>query len=216
MKIYYKDRDVVVCEKPYGVSSQLSNKENMISILENELGCTVFPIHRLDTTTTGLIVYALNKKSASLLSDCVAKGYLNKEYYAVVHGKLATQGRLIDFLYHDRIRNKSFVAKSERGGTKKAELEYLITDSVQLNGEELSLVRIKLFTGRTHQIRVQMANAGGPLFGDGKYGAKDNGKIRLHSAYISFPHPKSGELMEFSSIPSGEIWELFKISEQTT
>ena len=213
MKIYYQDKDIVVCEKPYGVASQLSDKENMVTMLENELDCTIFPVHRLDTTTTGLMVFALNKKSAASLSDTVAKGSLSKEYYAVVHSKIPIQGRLIDFLYHDRIRNKSFIAKSERKGTKMAELEYFSVDSVFHNGEELSFVRIKLYTGRTHQIRVQMANIGAPLFGDGKYGARDNGKIHLHSSYLSFPHPRSGEMMAFSSLPEGEIWELFKISE---
>ena len=172
MIIYYKDKDIAVCEKIYGVSSQINDKENMVSMLEKELNCTVYPVHRLDTTTTGLIVYALNKKSAARLSDTVARGELNKEYYAVAHGEIST-----------------------------------------VKGEMLSLVRIKLYTGRTHQIRVQMANMGSPLFGDGKYGAKDNGKIRLHSSYLSFPHPSSGRMLEFSSLPQGEIWDDFKISE---
>ena len=213
MNIYYKDKDIAVCEKIYGVSSQISDKENMVSMLEKELDCIVYPVHRLDTTTTGLIVYALNKKSAARLSDTVAKGELKKEYYAVVHGEISTQGRLNDMLYHDRIRNKSYVVDSERKGVKRAELEYFPLGISAIKGEMLSLVKIKLYTGRTHQIRVQMANMGSPLFGDGKYGAKDNGKIRLHSAYLSFPHPITGKTLEFSSLPQGEIWDDFKISE---
>ncbi len=213
MNIYYKDKDIAVCEKIYGVSSQISDKENMVSMLEKELDCTVYPVHRLDTTTTGLIVYALSKKSAARLSDTVAKGELKKEYYAVVHGEISTQGRLTNMLYHDRIRNKSYVVDSERKGVKRAELEYFPLGISAIKGEMLSLVKIKLYTGRTHQIRVQMANMGSPLFGDGKYGAKDNGKIRLHSAYLSFPHPITGKTLEFSSLPQGEIWDDFKISE---
>ena len=90
----------------------------MVELLSNELKCEVYPVHRLDTTTTGLMVFALNKISAARLSDSVAKGELLKEYYAIVHGKLQPQGELIDLLYHDRIRNKSFVVKTERKGAK--------------------------------------------------------------------------------------------------
>ncbi len=213
MKIIFRDKDIVVCEKDYGVSSQASDKENMVSMLEKELNCTVFPVHRLDTTTTGLMVYALNKKSAATLSNIVANGFLNKEYYAVVQGKLETQGRLIDNLYHDRIRNKSFVVAGERKGVKRAELEYFPLASVFYNGDELSLIKVKLYTGRTHQIRVQLANIRSPLYGDGKYGAKDNGKIRLHSSYLSFPHPTTEKTLEFASLPQGEIWDEFRIKE---
>ena len=211
--IVYKDKDVAVCNKPYGVASQLSDKENMIDILKSQLGSEVYPVHRLDTTTTGLIVYALNKKSAAFLSDQVARSILTKEYFAVAHGRMNDEGELDDFLYHDRIKNKSFVVKGERKGAKKASLSYSVKDRISLDGEELSLVRIRLKTGRTHQIRVQFANIGSPLYGDGKYGAKDNGKIKLHSCYISFLHPTSKKQIEFSSVPSGETWDEFKISE---
>ena len=89
----------------------------------------------------------------------------------------------------------------------------MVKDRITYDGEELSLVRIKLKTGRTHQIRVQLASIGSPLYGDGKYGAKDKGKIKLHSCYISFLHPTSKKQIEFSSAPSGEIWDEFKITE---
>jgi len=210
MKIYYQDKDIAVCEKPYGIPSQLSDKENMVTMLEGELGCSVFPVHRLDTTTTGLMVFALNKKSAASLSNTVATGSLDKEYYAVVHGNITTQGRMIDYLYHDRISNKSFVTKGERKGSKRAELEYFPIASTLIGDKMASLVRIKLYTGRTHQIRVQMANIGSPLFGDGKYGAKDNCRICLHSSRLSFPHPVSGKTLEFISMPQGDTWDAFK------
>lgn len=182
----------------------------MISLLSAELGAEVFPVHRLDTTTTGLMVFALNKVSAARLSDSVARGELEKEYYAIVHGKLQPQGELIDFLYHDRIRNKSFVVKTERKGTKRAQLLYEAVITVSLDNKELSLAKIKLITGRTHQIRVQFANIGAPLYGDGKYGAKDNGRIHLHSAMLSFKHPTKKEDMRFNSEPIGELWDILK------
>ena len=211
--IVYKDKDIAVCNKPYGVASQLSDKENMIDILKSQLGTEVYPVHRLDTTTTGLIVYALNKKSAAFLSDQVARSMLTKEYFAVAHGRMNDEGELNDLLYHDRIKNKSFVVKGERKGAKKASLSYLVKDRITYDGEELSLVRIKLKTGRTHQIRVQLASIGSPLYGDGKYGAKDKGEIKLHSCYISFLHPTSKKQIEFFSAPNGEIWDEFKITE---
>ena len=213
MKIYYKDKDVAVCEKPYGVSSQQSGGENMIELLANELKCELYPVHRLDTTTTGLMVFALNKTSAARLSDAVSKGELSKEYFAIVHGKLQPQGELIDLLYHDRIRNKSFVVKTERKGAKRAQLLYETLNTVSLDNKELSLVKIKLITGRTHQIRVQLANIGSPLYGDGKYGAKDNGRIHLHSASLSFMHPTKREVMSFTSVPEGELWSYLRVSE---
>lgn len=213
MKIYYIDSDIVVCEKPYGVSSQLSSGENMIELLSEELKKEAFPVHRLDTTTTGLMVFALNKVSAARLSDLVAKGELFKEYYAIVHGKLHPQGELNDLLYHDRIRNKSFVVKTERKGAKRAQLLYETLNTMCADGKELSLVKIKLITGRTHQIRVQFANIGAFLYGDGKYGAKDNGRIHLHSASLSFTHPIKKERMSFSSVPQGELWDLLKSHE---
>ena len=209
MEIYYMDKDIVVCEKPYGISSQVSERENMISMLMAELDTEIYPIHRLDLTTTGLIVYALNKKSAASLSDSVAKGLLHKEYYAVVHGKLPTQGELNDLLLHDKLKNKSFVVNGERKGVKRALLRYRTEVISDYDGKPLSLVRIELLTGRTHQIRVQMANIGSPLYGDGKYGAKDNDRMMLHSAYLSFPHPITKKNMEFTSLPEGKIWSFF-------
>ena len=211
--IIYKDKDIAVCNKPYGVASQQADKNNMIDMLKSALGTEVYPVHRLDTTTTGLIVYALNKESAADLSDLVASSRLTKEYYAIAHGKIEGQGELNDFLYHDRIKNKSFIVKGERKGARAASLSYFVKDVVNRDGEDLSLVRIRLRTGRTHQIRVQLANIGSPLYGDGKYGAKDNGKIKLHSCYISFTHPTTKKQMEFSLAPKGDLWDEFKITE---
>ena len=104
----------------------------MISLLSAELGAEVFPVHRLDTTTTGLMVFALNKVSAAKLSDTVSKGELSKEYYAIAHGELQPQGELNDLLYHDRIKNKSFVVGTERKGAKRAILTYKVALQVIL------------------------------------------------------------------------------------
>ena len=211
--IAYKDKDIVVCVKPYGVSSQENGKDNMISRLRENFSCDVYPIHRLDVTTTGLIVYALNKKSAAGLSESVANGELEKEYYAIVNGKCRDSAELTDILFHDKIKNKSFVVSGERKGAKRAQLSYRRLDSAETDEGILSLVKIKLYTGRTHQIRVQMANIKNPLYGDGKYGAKNNGIIHLHSASLSFKHPVTGKKLSFVSVPEGGMWSYFKITE---
>ena len=209
MNIYYQDKDIIVCDKPYGVSSQKSDKENMIDILSEMTKCDVYPIHRLDATTCGIMVYALNKDSASKLSTQVSDRLFKKEYLAIVHGKTPEYGEMNDFLYHDRIKNKSFVSKAKRAGTKDAKLEFQTLGSTFLENNELSLVKIILHTGRTHQIRVQFSSRSFFLYGDGKYGAHDNDKIALYSHSVEFFHPKTKEKLKFSSIPCGNVWELF-------
>lgn len=199
--IIYQDEDIVVCEKPYGVSSQRSDKENMVDILTEITGTTVYPVHRLDIQTTGLMVYAKNEKSAGALSTQIADRVFEKEYFCLCHGDISKNGEMIDFLYHDRIKNKSFVTKTKRNGAKEARLKFKLICKKQAGECELSLVHVKLFTGRTHQIRVQFASRGYPLLGDGKYGARDNEKIHLHSTRIAFLHPKTKKPQEFTSIP---------------
>lgn len=200
--IVYQDEDIVVCEKPYGVSSQKSDKENMVDILAEITGVEIYPVHRLDIQTTGLMVYAKNEKSAAALSLQIADKVFEKEYFCLCHGSISGEGEMIDFLYHDRIKNKSYVVKTKRKGAKEARLKFRVICKKQAGECELSLVHIKLFTGRTHQIRVQFSSRGYTLYGDGKYGACDNEKIHLHSTRVAFLHPKTKKPMEFSSIPA--------------
>lgn len=212
MIIYYEDNEIIVIEKPYGVSSQESNGESVISLLKKE-GKDVFPVNRLDTQTTGVMVYAKTQGAASALSLEIANGGFYKEYLCVCHGKAPGSGEMTDLLYHDRLKNKSFVVDKKRAGVKEAKLEFWTQSVTNFKNNELSLLKIRLLTGRTHQIRVQLSSKGHVLFGDGKYGAKDNDKIALHSHKIKFTHPKTKAKMEFSSLPSGEVWEVFGIKK---
>ncbi len=199
--IIYQDNEIVVCEKPYGVSSQLSGGENMVNMLKDVCGCEIYPVHRLDTQTTGLMVYAKNQKSAAALSAQVAEKSFQKQYLCLCHGEIENSGKMVDNLFHDRIKNKSFVVKTKRAGAKEAILNFTKISEIHKGECRLNLVKVRLHTGRTHQIRVQFSSRGNVLYGDGKYGARDNDKIALHSAYISFCHPKTKQKLEFESTP---------------
>lgn len=204
-EILYKDKNVVVCIKPSGVSSQTDGDEkNMQDFFEEKIYC----VHRLDREVSGVMVYALNQKAAAELSKQIQSGTFEKEYAAVVHGKpVGNEGIFEDILFKDSRKNKSFVVKRERKGTKKAKLSYKIISSK----DELTLVEIKLYTGRTHQIRVQFASRKMPLFADRKYGGKDSGNIALFSKKIKFNNIKTGEPMEFShSLPKEYPWDIFE------
>ena len=204
IKLHYEDKHLLVAEKPYGVCSQQSKGESLVSILEEQLLCKIYPVHRLDTQTTGLIVYAKTKECCAKLTKQIQGGVFKKEYLCICHGDILEKGEMKDFLYHDKMKNKSFVVDKKRMGTKEASLEYARIESK----DGLNLVKVKLHTGRTHQIRVQFASRGFVLYGDGKYGAKDNDKIALHSCHISFTHPETGKAISVVSQPQSEgIWE---------
>lgn len=196
MEILYKDKELAVCIKERGLLSQYDEKKpNMISALKETLGCEVYPIHRLDREVGGVMVYALTQKSAAALSAQAADRSLLKQYLALTHGVPdEKEGIMEDLLYFDKSKNKSFTVKKERRGVKKAILEYAVIES----GDDKALVRVKLHTGRTHQIRVQFASRKMPLIGDRRYGARDDSEfIHLWSEKIEFIHPVSGERMSF-------------------
>ena len=118
-----------------------------------------------------------------------------KEYVALVHGTPPEKGDWTDFLFKDSSKNKVFVVKKERRGVKKARLEF-----VRLSEGETSLVRSRLHTGRSHQIRVQFASRGFPLVGDRKYGGRDVAPApMLFSCKLTFPYGKG--TMEFEKLP---------------
>ena len=191
MDILYSDKDIAVILKPVGLDSEA---EVPAAIVE-ALGGQVFPIHRLDKNVGGVMVYARSKSAAAALSKAVQEGSMVKEYVAIVHGTPPESGDWKDFLFKDSRKNKVFVVKKERKGVKTARLEFQ-----RLTAGETSLVRIRLHTGRSHQIRVQFSSRGFPLVGDHKYGSRDEHKEpRLFSCRISFPW--KGQAREFEAFP---------------
>ena len=198
MEIICNNEQFVTVIKPFGVSSQENGKDGLPDILKKELTLIeIYTVHRLDTVTSGVMVYAKTKKAAAILSKGITDGTFQKEYLAVVHGEISPEsGIMEDLLFKDSRKNKSFVVKKERKGVKKASLEYAVQEVK--NG--LSLVKIKLHTGRTHQIRVQFSSRQHPVYGDGKYGASDNIPfISLFSHRISFISPENGERVSFEA-----------------
>ena len=191
MEILFSDRDLAVCVKPVGLDSEHQLPEE----LKKRLGGEIFPIHRLDQNVGGVMVFARTKSAAAALSKLVQDGALVKEYVAQVHGTPPEIGDWTDFLFKDSTKNKVFVVKKERKGVKKARLEYVTLAP--------SLVRIRLHTGRSHQIRVQFASRGFPLVGDHKYGSRDEATApMLFSCCITFPW--KGKDMKFEKLPDWE------------
>ena len=191
MEILFSDKNLAVCIKPVGLDAELE----VPAALQETLGGEIFPIHRLDKNVGGVMVYARSKPAAATLSKAVQEGTMVKEYVAMVHGTPPETGDWEDLLFKDSSRNKVFVVKKERRGVKKARLEFRTLSP----GEE-SLVRIRLHTGRSHQIRVQFSSRGFPLVGDHKYGSRDEKTApMLFSCCISFPW--KGEQKRFEALP---------------
>ena len=191
MEQMYQDKDIVVCVKPVGLDSEAE----VPAALKEALGGEIFPIHRLDKNVGGVMVYARTKQAAAALSKAVQGGTMVKEYVAQVHGIPPESGDWEDLLWKDSRKNKVFVVKRQRGGVKKARLEF-----TRLTAGEQSLVRVRLHTGRSHQIRVQFSSRGFPLVGDHKYGSRDE-KLQpmLFSCRITFPW--KGKPMQFEKLP---------------
>ncbi len=191
IQILCAERDFAVIVKPVGMDSEKEVPER----LSRELGGVFYTIHRLDRNVGGVMVYARTKEAAAALSRLVQSGELVKEYFAQVTGTPPEEAVWEDLLLKDSRKNKVFVVKRQRAGVKAAKLAY-----TRLTAGEVSLVRVRLHTGRSHQIRVQFASRGYPLAGDHKYGARDRLKEpRLFSCAISFPW--KGKQLRFEATP---------------
>ena len=159
----------------------LDSEGELPAALKELLGGEIFPLHRLDKNVGGVMVYGRTKAAAAALSKAIQEGSMVKEYVAKVHGTPPESGILTDLLFKDSRKNKVFVVKKARAGVKEAKLQY------RHLGE--GLVHVRLFTGRSHQIRVQFSSRGFPLVGDHKYGSRaEETAPMLFSCRITFPY----------------------------
>ncbi len=197
--ILYADDSLAVCIKPPRVLST-DEPGGLPELLRETLGTQDFrTVHRLDRVVSGLMVVARNAAAASELSRQIRENAFEKEYQAVVHGCPAErEGRLTDLLTRDKARKMTVVARLPGKDVLPAALQYWVLAS----NRELTRLRIRLETGRTHQIRVQFASRGLPLVGERKYSeSNDPCEIALWSCRLVFCHPVTGQPMEFTKEP---------------
>lgn len=212
MEILYQDSALWVAVKPpEALSEQTPDQRGFADLLAAQNNGYVGVIHRLDRGVGGVMVYAKTGEAAARLSACVQDRSMKKEYLAVLCGAPELpSATLRDLLFHDRFANKTYVVERERKGVKEAILDYELLETVTTEEHGiLSLVRVTLHTGRTHQIRAQFSHRGLPLLGDRKYGSRVSGSIALFSHRLTFPHPSSKKSLTFSKEPSGYPWSLF-------
>ena len=201
-KILYEDTHLLLIEKPVGIHSQKAEGDCVPHRLADR-GYSVKAIHRLDKPTGGVMVYARTDKAAAKLSAIVGQHDLfQKEYLAVVQGcPEQSKDTLTDLLYHDVRKNKSYTVDRQRKGVREAKLDYSVLESITTNEGTFSLIRVRLHTGRTHQIRVQFASRKMPLYGDSRYGGVKGADLGLWSHRLTLPHPVTGKSINAESYP---------------
>ena len=228
LDVLYEDEEIIVVKKPVGMEAQSASsfEPDMVSEIKKHIHnlCPekgepyVGVIHRLDKPVSGVMVYARTRKAAASLSKQVQDGTMRKMYLAVVCGRTVDNvENFVDYLLKDSRQNLSKIVEKGTTGAKRAELRYRVVEKTE-EPESFSLVEVELFTGRHHQIRVQFAGRGLPLWGDNRYnpawaGGKKAGKpagsVALSAYRLSFVHPSTGELMTFEAKPEGEIFYRF-------
>ena len=214
--ILYRDDDLIAVVKPAGVSSQDTGSGDCLPAMLEADGFPVKPVHRLDQATGGVMIYARSDRAAAALSALVGQhDVFCKEYLAVVAGTPAEPaGTLEDLLYHDVHKNKSYVVNRPRKGVRQASLSYEVAATATKDGKPYSLLKIRLHTGRTHQIRVQFASRGLPLVGDARYGGERSSSLALWSCRLTFPHPFTHETVTAAQLPDTAAypWNLFDLT----
>ena len=216
IEILHEEKHFAAVIKPAGIISQAASgadensKRSMVSLLSAGLSSPIYPVHRLDREAFGVMIYAKTKAGAEKISRLITDGSFEKQYLTVVESVPEPErGEMVDLLLHDSKKNKSYVVDRERKGVRKAILEYEVLGKAQYAGRTLSLTRVLLHTGRTHQIRVQFASRKMPIVGDSRYGSSIKAQMCLCSHQISFINPFSGKNVSFQKVPDGEFFKLF-------
>lgn len=218
LHILHEDEHIIVCYKPAGIPTQTKKlgEQDMVSLLKNHLkGGYVAVIHRLDQPVEGLLVFAKTPVAAKELNKGLQGAGFGKHYKAILWG-VPTQKKatLEDYLVKDGRTNTSRICEASEADAKKAVLSYEVIATGKDDGKDISLVKVKLDTGRHHQIRVQMANMGCPIWGDAKYNTvvlqdRRFRHIALCAYRLEFIHPKTKKQLEFEIEPKGEVFSNF-------
>lgn len=211
IKVLYEDRSIIIVQKPAGIATQTANvlQPDCVSLIKEHIrksGSTssqepyIGVVHRLDQPVEGLLVFAKNKNAAASLSGQVREGILNKHYRAVVEGIIDSRDDtlLIDQIYKDTKRNMAVITDKTVPGIKLKEARLIYHTEKIIEGADMTILSIKLITGRFHQIRAQLSNMGHPIAGDNKYGAHKPypSGIALVADRLEFRHPDTGEKVE--------------------
>ncbi len=227
LNILYEDNHIIVVLKPQNIPScedeskdkdLLSMVKDYIKVKYNKPGNVyVGLVHRLDRPTGGVMVFAKSSKAAARLSEQMKTGDFEKRYYAVLAGvPKEEKATLTHYMKKNAVNNMVYVCPPTVEGAKFAELEYTV---IEQHGD-ISLADIKLHTGRSHQIRVQMNAIGTPVYGDMRYGGEKakKGKLALWAYYLAFSHPISKERMVFRVEPPKDEnpWTLFDTEKSVT
>lgn len=222
IRILYEDNHVLVVEKPVNIPVQADSSQDrdLLTILKEDIkvrynkpgNVYLALVHRLDRPVGGVMVFAKTSKAASRLSDVIRKNELNRKYLAVVRGvPKKSKNQLTHYLLKDTQKNMVRSVDQNHKQSKKAILDYEVLQSK----EQLSLVAVKLHTGRSHQIRVQLSTIGHPLYGDQKYGQQVNKKgqqIALWANELEFPHPTTKEMIRIQCSPPADYpWNLWQL-----
>ena len=232
LEVLYEDNHIIVVVKPVGIPVQedKSKDKDMLTIIKEYLkekydkkgNVYLGLVHRLDRMVGGVMVFAKTSKAASRISEYIRNSDVKKRYIALLNGNLKNDGkvhRLENYLVkNERLNMSKVVESSNEKNAKLAILEYKVLKNVCINNKEYTFVDVDLHTGRHHQIRLQFANIGYPLYGDQKYGQKINKvgqNVGLFSYYLEFPHPTKDEICKFSIMPyetskHDKIWEELK------
>ena len=218
MTIFYQDRYLVVAVKPVGVLSEDDPKATCMPALLREHYRTqgekdyIATVHRLDRVTGGVMVFSRRKEITGKLTAAVAAREITKEYLAVLRGHPEKDAdTLTDLLFRDAAHNKSYVVQRMRKCVREATLDYTVLDKT----DALTLVKVRLHTGRTHQIRVQFSHRGLPLLGDIRYGSKADCSAALWSYHLAFTHPVTGKPVDVTCPPPEAYpWTLFDMEKE--
>ena len=205
-----KNNQFIAFNKPPGMAVQSKSDLDFHRLANAYAKRNLFLVHRIDQPVGGLVLFARNKNAANLLSNQFAAGQVDRIYYAIVSDRPEKDSGILEhYLLHDKKSNKSKVVSGAAEGGKLSQLEY----QYLVSSDTYHLLQVKLLSGRTHQIRIQLAAAGMPVKGDVKYGARRSNRdrsIHLHATSLEFNHPVSNERIKIEAPwPDEVLWNFF-------